>query len=253
MTYAYLQTGQDKAAQAIVASLPGIAKVFDPDAVVGAAPGSAGVFALAAIPARWALERRDWPAAARLVAAPSKVLYADAITYFAQALGAANSGAPAEARKAVEALKSLQTRLVEAKEVYWSEQVAIQHDTAAAFLALAEGKNDEALTMMRAAAAREDATEKNAVTPGPIAPARELLGEMLLKLNQPGPALAEFETTLKKEPGRFRALYGAAKSASLSGNNAKAKTYYGQLVAMCKKADTPGRAELAEARKALGR
>ena len=112
----------------------------------------------------------------------------------------------------------ISNRLAQANEAYWAEQVAIQRDGAAAFLALAEGKTEDALTMMRAAAAREDATEKNAVTPGPLAPARELLGDMLLELKQPAHALKEFQATLKKEPNRFRAVYGAAKAASLAGD-----------------------------------
>ena len=105
--------------------------------------------------------------------------------------------------------------------------------------------------MMRAAALREDATEKNAVTPGPIAPARELLGEMLLELKQPAEALKEFQATLKKEPNRFRGVYGAAKAASLAGDKAKARQYYAQLLGICKLADAPGRAELVEARAAV--
>jgi tetratricopeptide (TPR) repeat protein len=140
---------------------------------------------------------------------------------------------------------------VEAKEAYWAEQVGIQHEGALAFLALAEGKSADALATMRAAAIREDATEKNAVTPGPIAPARELLGEMLLEMRQPADALKEFQATLKKEPNRFRALYGAARAASLAGDKAAARTYYTQLVKICPKADSPARPELVEARKAV--
>ena len=106
--------------------------------------------------------------------------------------------------------------------------------------------------MMRAVAAREDATEKNAVTPGPIAPARELLGDMLLEMKQPVAALKEFQATLKKEPNRFRAVYGAARAAELSGDRTTAQTYYRQLLTICERADTPGRAELGQARKAVG-
>jgi hypothetical protein len=252
MAYAYLQTGQDKAVQALIARLPAIAADFDPSVVAGAAPGSAGVFALAAIPARWALERRDWAAAARLEAAPSRFLYADAITHFARALGASHTKAPDAARASIEALRDIRDRLTQAKEAYWAEQVAIQHEAATAFLALAEGRNADALAAMRAAAVREDATEKNAVTPGPIAPARELLGEMLLEMKQPAQALAEFQATLKKEPNRFRAVYGAARAAALAGDQAAARTYYRQLLDICQRADSPARAELAEARKAVG-
>ena len=174
------------------------------------------------------------------------------MTHFARALGASRTGALAEARQSLAALQDIHSRLAEAKETYWAEQVAIQHLGATAFLALAEGRTTDALTTMRSAAVREDATEKNAVTPGPIAPARELLGEMLLELKQPADALKEFQATLKKEPGRFRALYGAAKAAALADDQATARTYYSELVTMCTKADSPGRSELAEARKFAG-
>ena len=254
MTYAYLQTGQDRAVQALIKTLPEIVANFDPKAVIGAAPGSAGIFALATIPARWALERRDWAGAAALtVPAPSSVPYADAVTHFARALGGARTGKLEIARESIAVLQQLSDQLIKAKEAYWGEQVAIQHDGAAAFLLLAEGKHAEAVTAMRAAAAREDATDKNAVTPGPIAPARELLGEMLLELKQPAAALAEFQTTLKKEPNRFRAVYGAGRAAELSGDAATARSYYAQLVKISARADQPGRPELAAAKKAASR
>jgi tetratricopeptide (TPR) repeat protein len=209
------------------------------------------VFALATMPARWALERRDWAAAAALaVPAPTSVPYADAITHFARALGATHVSRLDDARGSIAALRDLRDRLAQAKETYWTEQVAIQHDEAAAFVLLAEGRRDEAVTAMRAAAVREDATDKNAVTPGPIAPARELLGEMLLELKQYPAALKEFRATLEKEPNRFRAVYGAARSAELAGDAATARSYYAQLVKLCPRADQPGRPELAAARKA---
>ena len=248
MAYAYLQTGQDKAVQSLLDRIPEIAAAFDPNAVSGAAPGSAGVFALAAIPARWALERQDWKAAASLEPKPSRFPQAEAMTYFARALGAAHTGSLADARRMTAALEEIHDRLAASNEAYWAAQVAIEHDGAAAFLALAEGRTSEALSMMREAAAREDATEKNAVTPGPIAPARELLAEMLLELKQPAQALTEFQATLRKEPNRFRALYGAARAASLAGDRATARNYYSQLLKICERADSPGRPELAEAR-----
>ena len=248
--YAYLQTGQDEAAKAVLARLPDLAAGFDPTVVAGAAPGSAGVFALAAMPARWALERRDWLSAAHLVVTPSQFPYADALTHFARALGSAETGALDEARRSIRALETIETQLAQAKEAYWAEQVAIQHQGALAFLAFAEGRTAEALQIMRRAAVREDATEKNAVTPGPLAPARELLGDMLLGANEPAQALAEFQTTLKKEPNRFRAVYGAAKAAELAGNTASARAYHEQLLSICERADSPGRRELVDARKA---
>ena len=251
MTYAHLQTGQDKAARAILERLPEVVSRFDVNAVVGAAPGSAGIFAMAAMPARWALEHRDWKTAAALQPQSTQFPYAEAMTHFARALGAAHTGALTDARASVTALEKIRDGLAHAKEVYWAEQVGIQREGAAAYLSLAEGKRDEALATMRAAVAREDATEKNAVTPGPLAPARELLADMLLELKQPAEALKEFQATLKKEPNRFRAVYGAARAASLAGDAATARKYFQQLVNICAKGDLPGRPELVEARAGL--
>ena len=247
--YAYLQTAQDTPAQALVDSLSEIAARFNPDAIGSAAPGSAGVFALAAIPARWTLERRAWAEAATLEPHPSAFPYAEAMTYFARAIGAAHNKDAATARSAIDALRQIQARLTASNELYWAEQVEIQRQGAAAWLALAEARNDEALAGMRAAAEREDRTEKSAVTPGPIAPARELLAEMLLELHEPAQALKAFESTLQKEPNRFRALYGAAKAAKLSGDAVLARQYGDRLMKMCERAGTPARPELAEVRR----
>jgi hypothetical protein len=247
--YAYLQTAQDGAARGILDALPDVKARFNPDAVGSAAPGSAGVFALAAIPARVALERGAWADAAKLVLQPSDYLYTDALTYFAKALGAARTGDAAATRSAIDALTKIEARLTEAKEAYWAEQTRIQRRSASAWLALIEGRSVEALVEMRAAAEIEDGTEKSAVTPGPLAPARELVGEMLLQIDQPADALKEFEATLKKEPNRFRALFGAARSASLAGDRQKARTYSGALLKICDRADKPGRPELEQARR----
>ncbi len=250
--YAYLQTGQDRAVKRIVDSLPEIVKRFDPDATGSAAPGFAGVFALAAIPARYALERGAWASAAKLEVHPSRFPFADAMTVFARALGSARAADPAGTQAAADELQALADRLAQGGEKYWAEQVAIQRLGASAWRALAEGKTDEALTTMRTAAEREDATEKSAVTPGPLAPARELLGEMLLQVKQPKAALAEFEATLTKEPNRFRALSGAATAALQSGDRARARKYAQQLVKICARADAPPRADLASARRLAG-
>ena len=112
----------------------------------------------------------------------------------------------------------------------------------------AEGNKEAALKTMAAAADLEATTEKSAVTPGPLAPARELFGEMLLDANQPVKALVEFETNLKKEPNRFKSVYGAARSAELAGDKQKARTYYALLVKICERGDRPGRPELEAAR-----
>ena len=213
--YAYLQTGQEKAALRILDSLPAIAARFDPNFVGSAAPPSAGYFALAAIPARYALERGAWAEAARLEFHPGPTPFANAVTWFARAIGAARTGDSALARSAVDSLDAIRQRLVKAGETYWSEQIGIQQQAAAAWLDFAGGRRDQALAGMRAAADREDATEKNAITPGPLAPARELLGEMLLEAGRPRDALAAFETTLKHEPNRKRTLAGAAQARKL--------------------------------------
>jgi tetratricopeptide (TPR) repeat protein len=250
-TYAYLQTGQDGAARQILDSLPEVKARFNPDAVGSGAPGFAGVFALAAIPARYALERGAWAEAATLVPQPSRYLYADSLTYFARALGAARTGDAASARAAIDQLNTIMARLTEQKELYWAEQTEIQRRGASAWLALLDRRAADALTEMRAAAAREDGTEKSAVTPGPLAPARELLGEMLLEMKLPAEALKEFEATLKKEPNRFRALVGAAQSASLVGDGQKALMYYRTLLKICGRGDQPGRPALVEARRVI--
>ena len=104
---------------------------------------------------------------------------------------------------------------------------------------------------MELAVQLEDGTEKSAVTPGPLAPARELLGEMLLQMNQPAPAFAQFQMTLHKEPGRFRALYGAGHSAQLTGNRDAMQKYFHELLGVCQNSDKPGRPELSDVAKAL--
>ncbi|MCA1560916.1 MAG: hypothetical protein LC804_11850, partial [Acidobacteria bacterium] len=140
-----------------------------------------------------------------------------------------------------------------AKDTYWAEQVEIQRRVAMAWTTHAEARTDQALAILREAADMEDAVEKSAVTPGPLKPARELLGEMLLEANRPGDALKEFEVTMKKEPNRFRAVYGAAVAAGRAGHGAAARSYFAKLAEICGRADAPPRAELREARRALGR
>jgi tetratricopeptide (TPR) repeat protein len=133
-------------------------------------------------------------------------------------LGGARGGDTQVARFAIDSLEVLGARLAGASESYWAEQVGIQRTAARAWLELAEGRSDPALALMREAAAREDATEKAAVTPGPLAPARELLGEMLLELGRPAEALVEFRTALSREPNRYRTLDGGRRAASAAGD-----------------------------------
>ena len=249
MVYAYLQTAQDRAAQHVVESAVQIFSRFDPAVLVsGAASPAAAYFARAAIPARYCLERRAWADAARLEAYPSPVPYADAITYFARGLGAAHGKDRATARSAIDSLERERDQLKEMKEDYWANQVEIQRQEVAAWLEFAQGDRQGALKDMRASAEREDETEKNAITPGPLAPARELLGELLLESKQPAAALKEFEAMLTKEPNRFRSLYGAAEAAKQAGDRQTAQAYFQKLLKVTEKGDQQGRKELAEAR-----
>jgi tetratricopeptide (TPR) repeat protein len=225
MTYANLQMRREAAARAIVERLPDLAARFDPTVIRGAAPGSAGVFALAAIPARYALERGAWEEAVALKPASTAFPYAEAMTHFARALGAARLKRVPVARESIDSLDAIVRRLRERTEGYWAEQVDIQRLGALGWLALAEGRREDALKQMTEAATREDATEKNAVTPGPLAPARELLGDMLMELGRPADALAEYRRTLAKEPGRYRALDGARRAASAVGDATEAAKY----------------------------
>jgi tetratricopeptide (TPR) repeat protein len=253
-TYAYLQTAQDQAAARIVNSLPQLEARFDPKAVlIGAGPPVAGYFALAAIPARYALERQDWQQAEQLALRDTPFPYTDAMTWFARGLGAARLGHTAAANQAATALKSIQQRLLNANESYWARQVEIQQLAVAAWSALAAGEKEEALRQMQSAVELEDGTDKSAITPGPLSPARELLGEMLLELNEPARALVQFEATLRKEPRRFRSLYGAAHAAQLSGNRESSQRYFRELLRVCARSDKPARSELQEAERSLPR
>jgi hypothetical protein len=252
LVYAYLQTAQDEAARRVLDSLPEMASRFDPKAVIGGAGGpSTGYFALAAIPARYALERHDWKQAAQLTPRETPFPYTDAMTWFARGLGAARLRQAPATQESMAALKRLRERLSTVDESYWARQVEIQEVEVGAWAALAQGKKQEALRQMKLATELEDGTEKSAVTPGPLAPARELLGEMLLEMDEPARALEQFQATLKKEPGRFRSIYGAARASQLSGRREGSQRYIRELLKVCEHADNPGRAEIAEAKAAI--
>ncbi|WP_291687951.1 hypothetical protein [Bradyrhizobium sp.] len=239
LVYAYLQLGQDGKAKAVIddmTKVTGFTETFLP-----------GPYALAVSPARYAVERGDWKAAAELQVRPSPLANVQAITYFARALGAARSGNPEAAKIDIAKLAELRDKLRDAKDGYWSEQVDIQRQVATAWVLYAEGKRDEALNAMSAAADVEDKTEKHPVTPGVPKPARELYGVMLLDSGNAKEALTAFEATLKKEPNRLGAYAGAATSAEKAGDKAKAKEYYEKIVAIADGADD-NRTEVADAR-----
>jgi hypothetical protein len=245
--YAYLQMAQDHMARAVLDRMVPVAAKLDLNAMGGAAAPVAGLYARNAIAARYALERGVWAEAAALHSPASPFPQVDAITHYARALGAARSGQPAAAKADVERLAALRDTLAAAKDPYWTEQVDIQRQVAAAWIAFAEGRKDEGVTLMRAAAEAEDATDKSAISPGPIAPARELLGEMLLEAGNAKDALVAFEATMQKEPNRFRGAFGAARAAEALGNKAAAAKYYRQVVAIAKDSDNQ-RPELKRAR-----
>ncbi len=242
MVYAHLQLAQDQHARAVIDEMT---KETDFKATVAAAD-----YALAASPARYAIERGDWDAASQLSVRPSNLNYAMAVSHFARALGAARSGKPEAAKADVQKLAELRDKLREAKDNYWSEIVDIQRQVAVAWVLHSEGKYDEALKAMSAAADAEDKTEKHVVTPGPLAPARELYGFMLLDRGMAKEALAAFEATKTKEPNRLQGCAGAAKAADQLGDKAAARDNYQQLVALTANADTE-RPEVAAAKKYL--
>ena len=229
LVYAYLQLSQDATAQQVIGNVE--ATQPDPENFPGA-------YARAASPARYMVERGDWKGAAGLDVKPGKFPQTMAISYFARALGAARSGDPAAARGEIAKLAEIRDALRESKIDYWATQVDVQMQTANAWVLYADGKFDDALKAMSAAADAEDRTEKSPVTPGSLAPARELYGFMLLDRGMAKEALAAFEATKAKEPNRFNGYAGAAKAAQALGDTAQAKANYEKLLAMTAGSDS---------------
>jgi tetratricopeptide (TPR) repeat protein len=224
MVYAYLQVGEDGKAREAADEMLRVAG-YSPDV-------RTGWFAVAASQARYMVERADWEGAARLTVRPSRFAYADALTHFARAIGAARTGGLDSAREDIAKLAELRDKLVLAKDPYWAEQVDIQHRVASAWLMFAESRPEEALASLSAAADLEDRTEKSIVTPGPLAPARELYGAMLLERGMATEARMAFESTLKKEPNRLGATIGAAKAAASSGDAEGARQHYRKAITL---------------------
>jgi tetratricopeptide (TPR) repeat protein len=237
MVYAYLQLGRDADAKRVVDDA---ARVTGMTPVRFAAP-----YAYAAMPARYAIERGDWKTASVLEAKTTPYLFPESLTHFARGIGAARAGDVAFAEKSAQELARLRDALKAAKNEYWATEVEVSRLGVAAWTALAQGKRDDALALMRSAADAEDKNEKHIVTPGRIVPARELLAQMLLELKRPADALKEFEASHLREPDRFGGLVGAAQAALQSGDKAKARRYYARLVDV---AGQSQRAELAQAR-----
>jgi len=244
LEYAYLQKVQDAKASAIRDSVLAIRRVSHQTLTF--------FYALSSVPARYAIERREWKEAAALQLAPgwdwSRYPWTEATLQYARALGGARSGQLDIARQAVERLAAIQTDIVDPRLHYWASQVEVQRRTATAWLAFAEGRQEEALEAMRTAAAIEDSTEKLPVTPGSILPARELLGDMLLEMHRAKDALAAYAATLRISPRRLHALAGAQQAAEESSQGALALRYATELLDVAKDADGD-RTELIQARR----
>jgi hypothetical protein len=244
LVYAYLQSGRDADARKMVQDAARAEK-FDKDSFAAA-------YALTAIPARLALERRDWDAATSVTLSPesfpwSKFPYTEATVVFARAVGFSRRGDAASARTEIERLEKLRDSLKNAGNAFWADTVEIARLEAAAWLARSEKRDAEAVELMKSAAALEDSTDKHPVTPGPILPAREQLGDLLLELGKPAEALTEYRADLTASPNRLNGLYGAARAARLSGDALAARGYYEKLVALLAKGDG-AREQAAEAR-----
>jgi tetratricopeptide (TPR) repeat protein len=236
LEYSYLQTAQDEKARAVVGEIARVDKLDEPNFAAG--------YALAAVPARWALERRDWAAAKALTVTPqsfpwAKVPYAEAITHFARAVGAARLKDAATARSALARLEKIKADLAQgpAGPYDWVSQIEVQRLAAVGWLARAEGADQEALRNLRAAADLEDARDKHPVTPGSMLPAREQLADLLAELGRAKEALAEYEATLEVTPRRFRSLAGAAAAARNAGDAPKAEKYAGELLQLASHGD----------------
>ncbi len=247
LVYAYLQTARDKAAGQIVTQLQKVSRAAPQNFKAG--------YAMAAIPARYVLERRRWAEAAALDLAPKDFPWANqpwplALNRFARCLGAARAGNAVQARQELESLSVLRPDGPSMTASYGLRQVEILYAEAKAWTAHAEQQDEQALRWLRQAAEQEDAIEKKPVTPGPLLPARELLGELLLESGQPGAALVEFDRSLKASPGRFNGLYGAARAAATAGENERARQYFRQLLTICRHADSQ-RPELLAAEQAV--
>jgi tetratricopeptide (TPR) repeat protein len=239
MVYALLQQARDSQAQAALDAAMKVA---------GTTNRLAAPYALAAMPARMAMERGDWQAATQLKAAKLTLPNTEAMTLFARALGFARSGQVAEAEGEAKLLEAIHGRITG----YWKKEVEVQQLAAAAWIAQARGNADEALKLMKAAADLEDRNEKHIVTPGRLVPARELYGELLMEQKKPAEALQQFESSQQREPNRFRGYLGVARAAAAVGDDAKATRSYAKMTELAADGGA-ARPELAEARQFAAR
>ena len=209
LEYAYLQTAQDRGAKEVVDELTSFRQ--------SAAPNLGMAYAVAAIPVRYALERRDWPAAAALsepaIGFPlERFPWAEAMIAYARALGDARTGNIAGAEAEIGRLQSLEDKL-KGNDTYWANQVEVQRLAAAGILAHVRGDDKKAVALVRAAADLDATMDKHPATPSSVLPARELLADLLLELNEPGAALKEYAGAAQR-PNRFRSILGRARAAN---------------------------------------
>lgn len=230
LAYAYLQRGEDSKAKAVLEELLALKGPYQTHV--------ASAYTFAAVPARLALERQQWAVATALKPqTPSNYPWQinpamEAITYFANGLGAARTGDKMMAVLAIDKLRTLEQKAAKTSD-YWAKQIEIQRLAVEAWLAYyGEGKKHEGLTTMRRAAAMEAATEKHPVTPGEVLPAQELLADMLFDMRLYGEALVNYQAVLKRSPNRFNSLYGAGRAAELADNKEMAAFHYEKLVEM---------------------
>jgi len=240
LEYAYLQTGQVKQAKAVLREMNSLKPLSGLTLT--------GDYALAAIPARSALELGNWEDAAGLQVREEGVSWAQAITWVALGIGGARTKHFDLAAHAEESLASLRDTIAKQHDEYWSKQVEVQRREVLAWIQQQTGKSKDAISTMRSAAELEESMNKHAVTPGAVLPAREMLAQLLVLANRPQEAVAEFEAVLKVAPNRFNALYGAATAAETAGNAAVAQRYFRKLTEVAVGDERP---ELVAARKKI--
>jgi tetratricopeptide (TPR) repeat protein len=243
LVYAYLQSGRETDAQRVIDEVKAMPAKKDDMYGMDFDPRTD---ALVAFSARYALEMHHWPDAASLALVPGAEITDNSTTYWARAIGAARTGNVADARKDVAEIETIHATLVKQEKKYFAEGVEQDRQEAAAWVAHAEGNNDEAIKTLRAVAEKEEAEGDE-----PLAiPAREMLADMMLDMNRPEQALAEYEADLKFNPNRFNGLYGAARAAEIAGATDKSNSYYAQLVKVCD-GSTSDRPELSRAKALL--